>query len=281
MKQNSLFWTCSTEEGQKPSTIYGTIHLGTPECLRYIDEVKASINAYDRVYTESPLSIEDMQYAQAFAMLPEDVAISDYISARRWSKMRATFLKYTKVDIDKMRMFRPLFILAAIQSSLVNGAAEKPIDHQIWEYAQGQGKGVYGLESSQEQVDIMLKLDIAQQYLQLVQISKKISKTRAHISRLLQVYVDQDIIKMYKMSKSSLGIDRKALVQDRNHILANRVLSHHREQPSFFSFGAGHLAGGLGVLKLLKSKGAKISPVLHPSSRIQLADRSSSHRKSQ
>jgi len=43
--------------------------------------------------------------------------------------------------------------------------------------------------------------------------------------------------------------------------MADRLMSMHAIEPSFFTFGAGHLSGGKGVLRLLKDKGAFICPL--------------------
>ncbi len=263
MRVKSLFWSFATAERPQPSFLCGTIHLGTPECVKHWALIEKYIDQYNRIYTESSIGPDAVSYLRSFTLLDADVDIHDYVTPRRWSKMRSTFVKYCNIDIDKMKMYRPLFILAAIQSNLVDGASMTPLDHMIWQYADDHDKSTYGVETPQEQVDIMLQMDMKQQYLNLIRISKTISKTRSFIKKLLKTYEAQDIDRLYQMSKASLGVDRGLLIQSRNTIMAHRIINHHNDEPSFFSFGAGHLGGGSGVLRKLKQNGATMKPIAH------------------
>jgi len=229
--------------------------------VKHWPTIKSQIELYKRIYTESSIGQQDITYLQPFTLLDDDCDIYDYVSPSRWDKMRSTFVKYCNIDIDKMKMFRPLFILAAIQSALVDGGGQTPLDHMIWQYAEEHDKSTYGIESPQEQVAIMLQMDLNQQYLNLIRISKTITKTRSYINKLLKVYEAQDIHRLYKMSKDSLGMDRNLLINQRNDIMADRILDYHNYEPSFFSFGAGHLGGGNGVLRKLKQQGAYLTPL--------------------
>ena len=262
MRVNSLFWSFATAERPEPSFLCGTIHLGTPECVRHWPLIQKYIDQYERIYTESSIGPEAVSFLQSFTLLDTDFDIRDYVTPRRWTKMRSTFVKYCDIDIDKMKMYRPLFLLAAIQSKLVDGSSATPLDHMIWQHADEQGKSTHGVESPQEQVEIMLQMDMRQQYLNLIRISKTITKTRSFIKKLLKTYEAQDIDRLYQMSKASLGVDRGLLIQSRNDVMANRIMNHHNDEPSFFSFGAGHLGGGSGVLRKLKQNGATIKPIV-------------------
>lgn len=261
MKSNSLFWEFRTPDTPTPSILYGTIHLGTPGCMVHWEKAIAYIHQYNRIFTESSVNQEAALYIQPFSLLEPGVRIHDFISKRRWGKMRQVFLKYCSVDIDQLKMLKPLFILSQLQASLLEASNTLPLDYRIWQTAENLGKHMMGVETPQEQVDILLQLDIGQQYLQLVKMSKKISKTRSKLQDIIAAYGTQDIQKLYKMSKSSLGKDRGTLISNRNMVMADRLISFHNREPSFFSFGAGHLYGGMGVLRLLKQKGAVIKPI--------------------
>lgn len=43
------------------------------------------------------------------------------------------------------------------------------------------------------------------------------------LSRLADAYHDQDLIKLYKLSKASLGPIRDILLYERNEVMANRI----------------------------------------------------------
>ena len=258
---NSLFWEFATEDNPEYSTIYGTVHLGTPECLKHWDRVARCIELYPVVFTESSLEMEDLKFLQPFTLLETGTSTTDYVTANRWRRMRRIFLKYCRVDIDLLKMFRPLFILTQIQSAMVQSDEQTALDFKIWQYALLMEKEVRGIETAQEQVSILLSLDTYQQYLNLIRISKNISATRKKLKKLLKAYEEEDIISLYRMSKSTLGKDRSSLIRNRNEVMAKRLINFHNDQASFFSFGAGHLTGGRGIIRLLKKHGAIVRPL--------------------
>ena len=84
------------------------------------------------------------------------------------------------------------------------------------------------------------------------------NKMNRQLKSLIDLYNKEDILTLYKRSIRSLGSIKKTLLTDRNEAMANRIIQIHEENPALITFGAGHLAGQKGVLKLLKSKGYKI-----------------------
>ena len=261
MSKPSLHWEVHTEDQQEPSFIVGTVHLGDPSCHLYWPLIEDRIKRYDRVYTESSLSEEASRIIQPWTLLPPEVRYEDYISPRRWSKMKVAIERFTKVDIDMMKRIHPLFILTAIQVGLLEQGRSPSLDQRIWDLAISLDKETDGIESPLEQVEVLRSLDISFLYLHLVRVSKKMSTTRRQLKKLIQVYRSQDINQLYKMSKSSLGPDRRKLIDSRNEIIGKRILDKHKDEPSFFSFGAGHLGGSTGVIRLLKHAGAQVKPI--------------------
>ena len=262
MNKKSLFWSFYTEQNRHPSIIFGTIHLSMPETDVHWDRVKRFIDQYPKTFTESSLSPDAAKLVQPFSLLPDGIHHLQYVSQRRWDKMREVFKKYCDLDLEELKIFRPLFILTQIQLKLLGATHGFPLDQKIWSYAKAEGKQTYGIESPEEQVKILQSLTIEGHYRQLVRMSKSISRTRVKLKKLISAYKEEDIQQMYRQSKYSLGKDRSLLLIQRNEIIAQRVFSQHQRESSFFTFGAGHLYGGKGVLKMLKHYGANVSPLI-------------------
>ena len=219
MSKSSLHWEVRTKEQSEPSFIVGTVHLGHEACHVFWPLLSERIKSYHRIYTESSLSKEASLIIQPWTLLPAEVNLHEYISTRRWAKIQVAIERFTKVDINMMKKFHPLFILTAIQVGL-SGQSEFPsLDQRIWDLAVSLDKEVDGIESPLEQVEVLRSMDIGFLYLHLVRISKKMSTTRKHLKKLIQVYTSQDIDALYKLSKSSLGPDRRLLIDQRNRII--------------------------------------------------------------
>ena len=225
------------------------------------ESIKSHIDDYPSIYTESSLDAKDHVYQQEFIFLPDPSIRSHFVADHRWHKMRNTFLKYYNLDIHHMAHVRPLFILSAIQQVIAGQSGGVSLDQRIWNYALANNKEVNGIETAQEQVEILLQLPLEDQYRHLVRFSKKISGHKSKLDKIITTYVDQNITQLYKLSKKSLGFNRNLLLQDRNQKMSERILAYHQQKSCFFSFGAGHLAGYKGILNILKKSGAHIAPV--------------------
>lgn len=215
---------------------------------------------YSRVYTESGLSEEDQRYSQRFIFLDNPDTRYQYVTPNRWNRMRQVFCKYFSIDIDMMKHLRPMFIMAAIQKSILGETGDTALDQAIWQFAVEHNLSVQGIETAQEQVDIMLSLPMRPQYTALVRLSQKISGQRKKMLSIIKYYQEQRVKELYQMSSSQMRFGKVILIHQRNQIIANRIFDWHQEKPSFFSFGAGHLAGKNGVIHLLRKKGALVTP---------------------
>lgn len=260
--KDSVCWQLVTDDQPTPSTILGTVHLSIDDVMQRWQSIQTIIDTYDKIYTESSLATTDQQYQQQFIVLEDPSIYLQYVTPRRWAKMRATFLHYYKVDLYQVAHLRPLFILTAIHQSILGQVGGASLDQEIWDYAVANEKVVAGIETAQEQIDILLALPEETQYRQLVKLSRNISGQQRKIKQLIQAYIDQDVDKMYRLSARSMRSSRSLLLHDRNDRMVRRILDWHRKEASFFSFGAGHLGGRSGVLRQLRKSGATITPVI-------------------
>ncbi len=258
-----MFWQITSSSDSKPSIVYGTIHLSTASCTIHWPRVEDYLNRYDHVFTESSLDREAALFVRPFMLLEEGLKVFDFITPEKWQKIRNIYIKYCGIDIDYLKMYRPIFIITQLQLSLMNAVDSPPIDQMIWDHAVQNECQLSGLESPHEQVEILKSLDIAGHYRFLVRMSKNISNTRKKLNDLIRAYGNEDIVRLYRLSKSTLGKDQSRLIAQRNELLARRIWDAHLRSPSFFSFGAGHLAGGHGVLRILKRLGATVTAIMN------------------
>jgi Uncharacterized protein conserved in bacteria len=79
---------------------------------------------------------------------------------------------------------------------------------------------------------------------------------------MLARYAQGDIQGLYKSAKKDAKGMRKVLLYRRNRLMAKRFAEIASREPLFCAVGAGHLAGGKGMLRLLKNAGFSLRPVL-------------------
>lgn len=258
--ENSLFWELRTHEEASPSVIFGTMHLSHSDAMQHLDQVLPLIERYNCVFTESALGIEDHSNLHKSIYLTNIADWSQYITKPQFKKLDYALDKYFGIEINDVIHLRPMFIWALACQNLLDAHGES-LDQFIWTYAAKKGKRLHGLESGEEQMTVLKSMSIEFEYQQLKALAFNISKTRKMLLKLLGDYREQNVQGLFRKTKKSLGPNKALLLTERNRRFADRIFDQHNIESSFFCFGAGHLAGKFGVLKLLKQKGASIKPL--------------------
>lgn len=219
------------------------------------------IRDYDRVFTEMALSETNDAY------LNQHIWVDYNEWKRHWSnhqmeRLSVSLKKYTGIDITRHIGLRPLFFISLIYRKMIDAIGTGvPVDQYIWNQGESYGKVTDGLETVEEQVRTLRALSIDEEYKQLRKMILNLSKARKKLRQMVELYDRQDIGAIYRLTRRSLGAHRHILLYERNRRMANRIDTYHRQAKSVFSFGAGHLSGQNGILRLLKQKGYIVKPI--------------------
>ena len=236
------------------------MHVQNNSAFTFIDEVKRYIDSKPMFYGETNLDdLADMQVTEDMYLLPNGNTLRDYITEKRYDKWRTRLLKHFNIDIDRLQHYIPFFILSSLQSGYLSTDHSMPLDKYLWDYAVAQGKIVAGIESADFQYSVLKEISLDDQFKMLKDFISQPNKFKRRIETLNNLYKAQDIIQLYRSTRDSLGNQRRLLLHDRNVKMAQTILAN-RDQPSFYTFGAAHLAGDKGVLPLLKRGGLLIKP---------------------
>src|SRR5690606_11952607 len=84
---------------------------------------------------------------------------------------------------------------------------------------------------------------------------------RRQTTHTMRAYLSGDVHRLYRMTRSSMRRLRKPVLDDRNRIMAERILALYGDRDAFIAVGAGHLSGRHGVLARLKRAGWSARPV--------------------
>ncbi len=260
MLKNSLFWEIDSPEIDHKSYIFGTIHLYRESHAEIMKRVERIIESVDKVFTESSFEINP---DKSLYQLPPNMDLIDLLGIHKYERVKMILKKSLDFDLDHFKEALPLMTNQQITLHVMGLTQYPPIDALIYQSALRHEKEYSGIETLGEQMEILQKIPIEYQSRSLVKMSRNIKGFRKKVSHMIDLYDQQKISLLYKSSKKEMGELRKLLLYDRNIVLANRISNFHKEAKSFFTFGAGHLAGNGGVLALLKRKGLSIKAITH------------------
>ena len=268
-KKKTLLWKIETKDHDKPSYVFGTMHVRDQRAFYYKELVESKILECDTFAAEMNLDEID-QAAMASSMdLPEGQTLSELLKPKVYTKIDKLFQKYLGIPLKHFDTSQPLLITNILTERLLSSDMPLSLDASLYQFAKMHNKPTLGIESFAEQLEILGKIPLAYQLKSLVWTAKNFKNYRKQLRKMTELYATADIQRLFRSAKKNARGMRKLLLYDRNTIMAKRIGLMAKEQSIFVAIGAGHLGGKKGVLRLLKIQGFKIKPVplvseIHP-----------------
>jgi len=260
-KQKSLLWEIQHPESVYQSYVFGTMHLRGDEAYAHYQLALNAMDQCQALALEYNLDEGQQTPSSHYFELPEGQSLTDIVGEKKYKKMRKIFLKAFNVDLDFCKNMIPLIVINLISESVFSQERALPLDSQLWAEGVERGLRLSGVETFAAQMETLQKIPLSFQMKAIKSIASNVTRYRKNILALAKAYTKQDIHKLYKESKRSLGATKKVLLYNRNETMADSIWDQSKGQNVFFGIGAAHLAGQRGVLKLLKDRGLKLRAI--------------------
>jgi uncharacterized protein len=268
--QAQLLWEVKAPRSKNVSYIFGTHHLISADYLKNIPKVFNAFNASETVVGEIVLNnIDFTSKMQTMAMMPKDTTYNDLLNDEDYELVNAELLKTFKIGLKELGALQPQLILtlytAAMHKSLSESENENYLDSYFQHAATEKGKEVMGLESVDEQIDMLFKgFSLKRQAQLLVETLKNRDNALQEVKKLNELYKTGNLDALYNMAKAGNNsfdfnaFELNRMLDQRNIAWVETLDSLLREKSCFVAVGALHLPGEQGIIKLLRKKGFKV-----------------------
>lgn len=262
MLKNTLLWKISGQDpAQAPSYVFGTMHVRDKRAFKNWDKLTQCIDSCEQFAAEYDLA-ETEGLGSEFLQVPEGwKGLSKHLSPSVYAKLKKQMDKNNWANIADCEHSHPILLLGLISGAEFSNESAQTLDAALYEYARLQSKKMLGLETLQSQVDIFATLPFKSALRSLKVAATHHSRLRRQIRKSAEAYLDQDLGKLLKSVKQSTGDMREQLLYRRNKIMVARMLSLMQAGSVFVAVGAGHLAGGKGILRGLKKAGYQVEGI--------------------
>ncbi len=239
------------------------MHVKDYRAHQFTDLVRPYIELCRAYASEFHLDEFQSQSMTDIGVMPDGQRISQLIKPKAFTKLEKILQKSFGIHLSQLDHIYPLFIINLISEKVMINSEGIPLDTVLWQKASQQNKVLLGLESIQDQFDIMNGLSIKYQLKALKGVGSNTAKFRKSIKKLLVAYDQQNIKQLYLQSKKSLADQKRILLYRRNRVMVDTMMKAMCDHDTVFSaIGAAHLWGAEGMLTLLKYAGCRIQPVL-------------------
>lgn len=271
-----LLWKVSGNGLGRPSYIFGTYHMAPSSMIDRIAGIDQAIEACDVVVGEvekDSLMSSEVQARMAKAMMaPSDSTLDKLLSPKGYAIVEKVFNKYfgtMGVKLSQMKNLKPSAISTQMQAMQAikyfpNFNANDLIDVAVQARANDEGRPSIGLESVQEQIDLLFNGPLTEQAQGLLEACKQDEFFQAQSVALADAYMAQDLNKLFAVMTDATKGDSEEimemLIYKRNRNWAQKLNVMMPERAMLVCVGAGHLPGDKGLLQLLRNMGYTVEP---------------------
>jgi len=243
---------------KKPSYLFGTMHLQNEAAFTYKDIVQEKINECSAFATEFKLDDADQELMTKYMNLPKGLLLENLLSPKKFARIDAFLQSKLNLPLIAFNQSKPLVISNLITASIFQNDMDLALDVYLYQYAKMQGKTLLGIETFDEQMEVLQKIPLDTQVKSLKKLIENFDEHRIEMNDLANLYIKGDTKQLYKITKKSTKGFRKVMLYDRNRIMAERIVKLIENESTCLAIGAAHLEGQKGVLKLLKKANVKV-----------------------
>ncbi len=261
MSKSSLLWRLEAPDLPFVSYLFGTMHVRDQRAFGYLDLLDTHLQNCSVYAAEMNLDEMNQSVLASSMDLPDGQRLSDLLPEKWQKRLNKLLQRQLGMGLPFFDRNQPILVSNLLTESLLSAEMPASLDMTLWQMAKAKDKITLGIESFEEQMRILKQISLDQQLKSLKWLVKNFKSFRKQLFKLTHYYEKSDIKALYKATRKQAKGMRKLMIFDRNYLMADRIGQLAREQNAFVSIGAGHLAGGKGVLRLLKQQGFKVKPI--------------------
>ena len=269
---NALLWKIEGKGIEKPSFLYGTIHIIDKDDFFYPENTIESVNQSEQMTFE--IDMDDMNnIGKQIGMLTKAImkdgqTLSGLLSEEDYTLVKDHFdgMGLPMMFVEKIKpMFLTVFTSDDIDPMAMQSGEMLSYEMQLYEKAKERDLKSLGLETIEYQIGLFDSIPYKDQAEMLVE-SIKSSDDDGMFKAMVDMYKNQDINGMYEMmleEEEGTAEFEDILVTQRNLNWIPLMAEMMQKKATFFAVGAGHLGGPYGVIKLLQKEGYTLTPLSH------------------
>lgn len=260
--QAQLLYKIEGNNLQKPSYIFGTIHIMPKKDFVISDSIKSALKSCRELAMEVDLNMDLKTQLEILelTMLPDGKTIADITTKENSERIRnfcLDSLNWKETKYIKTSRFQPFFFSSLITQELIGNS--KSFETEFKKLAKKNKMSISGLETIQFQVKLLSEVSNEEQIKMLL---LGLTTDNSEFNKLLETYLIKDINKLVTLMNTDLSPEFYSdLIVKRNQKWIPIITELIQKNPTFIAVGAAHLPGNDGVLNLLKEAGFTITPI--------------------
>lgn len=261
--EKTLLWQI-TPKGQKPSYLFGTIHVLCPDKLMVSEVIKEKFNTTSTLFLEVDLDDPDLMKKMLVHMQMKGSQTLPQLLGNQYDSISTIFQSKTGMPLTMLNKAKPFFSMTMIYPALL-GCVPVSWETLFQKMAKDKNLNINGLETVEDQMEVFEKIPYQVQASMLANTILQFDSSQHQLNQMLQLYENKDIAALQKVTTgdADFGKYEGILLNDRNKNWIPVIAAQVAKNPSFFAVGAAHLGGENGVINLLRKAGFTVIPIFY------------------
>jgi uncharacterized protein YbaP (TraB family) len=248
-------------EGETPSYLFGTVHVGVSGITEMPAAVWTALDASSTVVLEADLGAIDAAELARRGQLPPGGNLEALLGAAAWGEAE----RLLGDNSENIRQLEPW--LAQSQLLFALFPTDLPLDAAVLRRARRGHKALQYFEEVGEQLELMEEETDAAQLRALLDPN---SDSRRHLHQLIDAYRrgDANLLTDITFSPADVRENRdhfERMFFARNQRWTEALVPHLGSGGLFVAVGVGHLLGEKGLPALLRERGFEVTRLIHRS----------------
>lgn len=261
----SLLWKIEADHLEKPSFLFGTIHLIPKQDFKMGSVTESVLRSSDLIVMEVHLDNEALLEMTMMMMMPEGKELSEIMSQDQYGKFQRFLrdsLNLSPVEVIAYENIKPI-LLSQLLYSNVMGESPMSFELEFQRLAEEENIPIKGLETIADQMSFFDRIPLEEQVNIMIESIENINEMEDYLRRLIDYYKNEELDQIYKLvtEDESMQAYMDILLDERNKNWIAPLENFMRDGQTFVAVGAGHLPGEMGVINLLKEAGYTLTPI--------------------
>jgi len=267
---NTLLWKISGNGLEKPSYLFGTIHMLCKDDAVLSSNMQKVISNCDEVYFEVDMdNLMEMLGAMNKMKMLGDTTLKDLLSAADYKKVKDYFeSKGSMLPFSMLETYKPMLAASTLEQGSMPCENTAMMEQVIMDKAREFNKRIRGLETMSYQAGVLDSIPYKLQAEQLVSYIDNVKngddKDDKEMREMFDAYKKQDLQRLEKMmveTDAGMAAFTDIMLYHRNQNWVKKLKDLLPVKSLLIAVGAGHLPGEKGIINLLRKEGYTVTPV--------------------
>lgn len=260
IKEKTMLWEITGNGLQKPSYLFGTIHLICAENFEIKPVVVEKIKLSDRLVMELDFSNKETLAELQKGMMGEK-SLSQTLNAADYQTVDSLVQLKVGAPLKNFDMLTIQTISSLILTKSAPCKETKSFELEFLKIAADHKIATGQIEGVAEQLGYLKK---AYSDERTIADFKNYDQLTNMLTAVGKKYQEGELQQVYDTITAPQFMDQTAMkymLTERNHNWAERLPKMMAKETNFFAVGAAHLVGENGIIHLLRAKGYQVKPI--------------------